>query len=392
MKRMTITRNTKKNEEPTTKHMGGKTSVEPKTRKAVEDDSNADSEDDDEQEREDDDNDYDSDASVYQSHDGRDQLSGSNPKIEPVGQDDHDDDDDDEDPSMSSSQNDENDLSHVRPPLRKQASGPKKGQPADERPTQSQEEDKADQVGGKVSKPKKTTKPANNVVEESSSAKPDTKPKSKASSKQKPSSTETKPKKPTQLTKDEMEAKQALLNEWNGQDKAQDDASDVDTDEEDDSDADDRAVDLEDGYLDHIVLAVSNLKEGMNQFARMTGITPRVYGTIKGIGVRSARVSFTNEKSCFLEIVAPNTKERGPIGDLIKAKGITDLAPFGYAIRTSRAEELASDLQGKKFKYISDHLTMIGGKNVGKPQTWDTLHLYGHNLGGLCPYLIEWPA
>lgn len=166
--------------------------------------------------------------------------------------------------------------------------------------------------------------------------------------------------------------------------------SDIEDDEDDEegSDCTGRMLNLEDGYIDHIVLATSNLKNGMEQFERMTGIKPKHSGSIKGVGIRSARVMFDEE--CFLEIIAPNQKEQGPIGQLIKDKHISDLVPFGFAIRTSRADDLCIEVG--KLQYIPDHLTMISGKKGGSRQTWDVVHLYGHKLGGICPYMIQWPS
>ena len=178
----------------------------------------------------------------------------------------------------------------------------------------------------------------------------------------------------------------ALLSEW-GVDKEESPNLDADKDDdEDSSEVSERIVELEDGLIDHIVLAAPDLEEAMEQFEEMAGIGAKVFGAINGIGIRCARISFND--SSYLEIIAPDPKQPGPIGQLIKAKGIKDMTPFAFAIRTSRTEQLKDEVV--QFKYVPDHISMFGGKKDGTARKWEMLHLYGHKLGGICPYFVHW--
>jgi Glyoxalase-like domain len=185
-------------------------------------------------------------------------------------------------------------------------------------------------------------------------------------------------------------AMKALLGEW-GVDKedpqGKDDDAAVD-DDDDTSDVSEREVKLEDGLIDHIVLAAPDLEEAMEQFEQMTGIAAKIFGAINGIGIRCARISFND--CTYLEIIAPDANQPGPIGQLIKSKGIKDMTPFAFAIRSSRVEALNDEVP--KFKYVPDHITMFGGKKDGTPRKWEMLHLYGHSLGGICPYFVNWDS
>ena len=192
----------------------------------------------------------------------------------------------------------------------------------------------------------------------------------------------------TSISADDNEediAMKALLSEW-GVDKEEPQNEDVADDDEDSSEVSERMVQLEDGLIDHIVLAAPDLEEAMAQFEEMAGIGAKVFGAINGIGIRCARISFND--TSYLEIIAPDPKQPGPIGQLIKAKGIKDMTPFAFAIRSSRTEALKDEVV--QFKYVPDHISMFGGKKDGTARKWEMLHLYGHQLGGICPYFVHW--
>jgi chemotaxis protein histidine kinase CheA len=186
---------------------------------------------------------------------------------------------------------------------------------------------------------------------------------------------------------DDIEMKK-LMGDWD--DENDDDSDDDDDDDDDDdsveSEASERLVILDDNVLDHIVLAAPDLDEAIKEFETKTGLAPVVAGTIKGLGIRCARVSFSD--ATYLEIIAPDPNGPGPIGELIKKMKLTDAVPFHYAIRTSKAEELKDEVG--KFGYTPDHITMFGAKKDGTPKKWEMLYLYGHKLGGICPFFINW--
>lgn len=182
---------------------------------------------------------------------------------------------------------------------------------------------------------------------------------------------------------EDIEMKQ-LLQEWGG-DEGEDDNDDSD-DDASDSDESEREVVLEDHVIDHVTLAAPDLEEAMAEFEKMTGIAAVIAGSINGLGIKTARISFND--SSYIEIIAPDPKQSGPIGQLLKTKGISELTPFHFAIRTSRCEELKEEV--KKFGYVPDHITMFGGEKDGTPKKWELLFLYGHKIGGTCPYFVNW--
>ena len=181
----------------------------------------------------------------------------------------------------------------------------------------------------------------------------------------------------------------ALLAGWdaeNGGDEDDEDEDESEDDDDEESEPEEREVILDDNVIDHIVLAAPDLDEAMGEFEKKTGLAATIAGTIKGLGIKCARISFTD--SSYLEIIAPDPKGPGPIGELIKSKGIKELTPFHFAIRTRRAEALKDEVT--KFGYTPDHITMFGAKADGTPRKWEMLYLYGHKIGGACPYFINW--
>ena len=190
---------------------------------------------------------------------------------------------------------------------------------------------------------------------------------------------------------EEDKAMKALLAGWDAdrgvEDKAdEDDDEAADSDVDDDSEASEREVVLEDHVLDHIVLAAPDLEEAIKDFQKKSGIEPVIAGTIKGLGIKCARVSFND--SSYLEIIAPDPNSPGPIGELLKSKRLKELTPFHWAVRSARTEELKDEVA--KFGYTPDHISMFGAKSDGTPKKWEMLYLYKHKLGGICPFFINW--
>jgi Glyoxalase-like domain len=207
----------------------------------------------------------------------------------------------------------------------------------------------------------------------------------------------------------------ALLDEWGGVSEDDDDEGD-DVDQtghqrgaQQHRDNEIPTSALEDCILDHIVLAAPDLDQAMDHFEKMTGVLPEECPSYKGLGTRCARVAFesavaaaTDEDTVssappYLEIIAPDTNHPGLIGRLIAARGIPELTPFAFAIRYANIASLHR--QVIKLKYVPDRITMFASaaahsKSTGcsaakTPTKFERLHLYGHTLGGICPFFIH---
>eukprot|EP00529_Nitzschia_sp_RCC80_P026251 CAMPEP_0113494134 /NCGR_PEP_ID=MMETSP0014_2-20120614/28951_1 /TAXON_ID=2857 /ORGANISM="Nitzschia sp." /LENGTH=347 /DNA_ID=CAMNT_0000388019 /DNA_START=172 /DNA_END=1215 /DNA_ORIENTATION=+ /assembly_acc=CAM_ASM_000159 len=193
---------------------------------------------------------------------------------------------------------------------------------------------------------------------------------------------------------EEDERMKQLLAGWNDDDDDSSDSSD-DEDEEDDEEDQQKAgatkfdLNLEDNVLDHIVIAAPDFQEALKEFENMTGIKPSVVGSLRGLGTKSARVGLDN--NAYIEIIAPDPKNSGPIGAAL-AKELEEgtLVPYHYAIRSSEVEDMKDDYVPNELGWQPDHISMFGASPDGTPKKWEMLYLYGHKIGGVVPFYIDW--
>merc|ERR1712238_217746 len=183
-----------------------------------------------------------------------------------------------------------------------------------------------------------------------------------------------------------------LLSKWDDDsDDDSDDSSDDDDDDEDQEQAgatwDD--LNLQDNVLDHIVIAAPDFEEALKEFENMTGIKPSVVGSLRGLGTKSARVGL--DKNAYIEIIAPDPKNSGPIGAAL-ARDLEEgtLLPYHYAIRSSEVTEMKDDYVPNELGWQPDHISMFGASPNGTPKKWEMLYLYGHKIGGCVPFYIDW--
>jgi hypothetical protein len=143
---------------------------------------------------------------------------------------------------------------------------------------------------------------------------------------------------------------------------------------------------LSDNSLDHIILATSDFKDGLNMFEEMTGLKSTLIGSLRGVGTKSARAGLTN--GTFIEIIGPDpSAPEGLLGDELRAlddEG-TALVPYHYAIRRKTEPKIPNYLSWDK-----DEVTMVQGSPNGDLNKWNMTLLYGHSLGGVVPAYVNW--
>merc|ERR1711933_713089 len=129
--------------------------------------------------------------------------------------------------------------------------------------------------------------------------------------------------------------------------------------------------------------------EALKEFENMTGIKPSVVGSLRGLGTKSARVGL--DKNAYIEIIAPDPKNSGPIGAAL-ARDLEEgtLLPYHYAIRSSEVTEMKDDYVPNELGWQPDHISMFGASPNGTPKKWEMLYLYGHKIGGCVPFYIDW--
>jgi hypothetical protein len=96
--------------------------------------------------------------------------------------------------------------------------------------------------------------------------------------------------------------------------------------------------------IDHVIVGVSDLRKGIDEFERMTGIRPIFGGIHPGRGTQNGLVSLGNHQ--YLEILAPNPDETlPPANDYLRQ--FSSLKGAGWAVRSDDLVLLQQTLQGE---------------------------------------------
>lgn len=147
-------------------------------------------------------------------------------------------------------------------------------------------------------------------------------------------------------------------------------------------------VDLEDNVLDHVVLAACDLDAAMLQFENMTGIKPTPVGPLQGLGAKTAHVGLDDNR--YLEILAPDMENPGPLGDELATLKPGTLTPYHYSIRSSEVSRLIEGYVYDVLGWDPDHIAMVQALPDGSIRQWDLLTMYGHDVGGVAPCYVKW--
>ncbi len=134
-----------------------------------------------------------------------------------------------------------------------------------------------------------------------------------------------------------------------------------------------RAVDL-----DHIILATADLSRGIEEFARLTGVTPRRGGRHPGLGTENALIGLGSGH--YLELLAPIV----PQADSAPVR----LIPAGWALHTKSLTDLLGRVRGAGFQVLGP----IPGSRRTPDNTlleWRTASTGGPGLEA-APFFIEW--
>ncbi len=147
--------------------------------------------------------------------------------------------------------------------------------------------------------------------------------------------------------------------------------------------ADGRAAAAPDVGLDHVILGIDSLAQGIEEFSRLTGVVPQRGGQHPGRGTENALVSLGDGR--YLEILARLSPPPDP-GRAARAR----LTPSGWALHTSDIAGLLERLRGAGFT--------VQGPSPGSRRTpdgklleWQTASVQGPDLD-VAPFFIQWGA
>lgn len=158
--------------------------------------------------------------------------------------------------------------------------------------------------------------------------------------------------------------------------------------EEDDRTLYDNDVDLEDNVLDHIVLAVPDLEAAMDLFEEIAGIRPTPVGPLQGLGAKTAHIGMDENR--YLELLAPDLDNPGPLGDELAKLDKGTITPYYYSIRSSEVSRLIEGYIYDVLGWDPDHIAMVQALPDRSIRQWDMLTMYGHDVGGVAPCYVKW--
>lgn len=141
---------------------------------------------------------------------------------------------------------------------------------------------------------------------------------------------------------------------------------------------------MNDETIDHVIVGIADLEEGIRSFAERTGVTAEIGGQHPGRGTQNALASLGSP--LYLEIIAPVS---GPPPGMEALSNLNKLTPVGWAIGTRDLDATKARLEAAGFK-VSAPRPGSRVKPDGQRLEWRTAAV--EIPGGLTPFLIEWGA
>jgi len=138
--------------------------------------------------------------------------------------------------------------------------------------------------------------------------------------------------------------------------------------------------------IDHVIVGISDLQQGMDEIERLTGVRPGIGGAHPGGGTWNALMSLGDNS--YLEILAPNPAEQIASAELEGLRGLHRLTPIGWAVSTSDEQALRAALDSQGFKLTAPE-PGSRRKADGSMLRWVTFG-FANLDHALAPFFIIW--
>jgi len=138
--------------------------------------------------------------------------------------------------------------------------------------------------------------------------------------------------------------------------------------------------------IDHIILGISDLDQGMASFEQLTGVRP-VYGGKHPGGTHNALVSLGD--GLYVELIAIQGDAATPPGSLAGLKTLRTLTPIGWAVSSTNAADIRKRMDSAGFPLTEPS----GGSRAtpaGATLSWQSLEL--QKKFDEAPFFIVWGA
>lgn len=140
---------------------------------------------------------------------------------------------------------------------------------------------------------------------------------------------------------------------------------------------------MDSAAIDHVIVGIADLEEGIRQFAALTGVAAEHGGQHPGRGTQNALLSLGPHT--YLEIIAPVA---GPAPEMEFLSNMKELTPIGWAIGTTDLDATKGRLEAAGFK-VSPPRAGSRVRPDGQRLKWRAAGLEDIP-GELTPFLIEW--
>lgn len=137
--------------------------------------------------------------------------------------------------------------------------------------------------------------------------------------------------------------------------------------------------------LDHLMIGVPDLEEGIEWWASLTGVRPVHGGPHEGLGTHNALAALGD--TLYLELLAPDPSQsaRSPIRETLSQ--LEAPRPSGWCYACDDAAKTHRELAERGVE--SAHAHFARDKPGGETVKWE-LVFPSHQLGPVIPFLIDW--
>jgi Glyoxalase-like domain len=143
--------------------------------------------------------------------------------------------------------------------------------------------------------------------------------------------------------------------------------------------------------VDHLLLGVADLEDGIAWVERITGVTAVLGGSHPGVGTRNALLSLAGRQ--YLEIIAPDPLQT--VYDFrIDLRTLTEPRLIAWAALTTDIQALANTARGSGHQLLGPRAGARARPN-GTTLKWQTLGVaneFGLQAVEPFPFFIEWRA
>lgn len=140
--------------------------------------------------------------------------------------------------------------------------------------------------------------------------------------------------------------------------------------------------------IDHVVLAVPDLADGVVRFERLTGVRPAEGGSHIGLGTANYLVGLND--GAYLEIIGSDPHQPDP--GRPRPFGIDDLTASRVAAWCVRPSDLDRSIEAAKARGYDPGPARVMSRSApnGARLTWRLTSLPPDPADGLVPFLIDW--